>query len=173
MLEQQWNRRNTVYITAFGETKSRSEWLLDARCVISLSTLQSRTARMDSWDSYEELLTTPKTTLADQPLCFFGETKSLTAWVKDPRCGASKKLLLQRLAQGVTDESMLLAPSVRKSISIWNETKSYAEWGRDPRCAVSVDVFAYRVKSGWEPEKALTLRAVRGANQTTEKGAQK
>jgi len=36
------NRRNTVYFTAFNETKKLVEWLDDSRCVVSGSVLRGR-----------------------------------------------------------------------------------------------------------------------------------
>lgn len=43
--EQQNNRTNTVYLTAFGETKSRSAWISDSRCVVARDTLIRRLRR--------------------------------------------------------------------------------------------------------------------------------
>jgi hypothetical protein len=42
--EQSRNRRDIVRITAWGETKTRSAWLEDARCVVGLGTLRHRLA---------------------------------------------------------------------------------------------------------------------------------
>lgn len=39
------NRRDTVFLTAFGETKSRADWLDDERCVVGLGCLRSRLGR--------------------------------------------------------------------------------------------------------------------------------
>jgi hypothetical protein len=43
--EQQNNRTNTVYLTVFGETKPRSAWLNDSRCVVTRDTLNRRLQR--------------------------------------------------------------------------------------------------------------------------------
>lgn len=55
--EQANNRRTTEHITAFGETKPFSQWLLDTRCVVAYSTLSQR-IRQYGWEP-EEALTTP------------------------------------------------------------------------------------------------------------------
>lgn len=47
------NRRDTVWLTAWGETKTRAEWIEDPRCRVGLSTLRWRLAR--GW-SVEEAL---------------------------------------------------------------------------------------------------------------------
>lgn len=43
--EQTNNTRQNVLITAFGETKNRTQWLNDPRCVVSHGTLRGRLAR--------------------------------------------------------------------------------------------------------------------------------
>lgn len=40
--EQIRNRRNTLFLTAFDETKSLGEWVEDPRCTLSYRTLQAR-----------------------------------------------------------------------------------------------------------------------------------
>ncbi len=54
------NKRNTVLITAFEETKSISEWAKDSRCVISNAALRGRVKRnrrLNTWTN-EEMITT-------------------------------------------------------------------------------------------------------------------
>lgn len=45
MKEQMNNKRNTRYVTAYGETKPLSEWLEDERCELPKGTLDSRWSR--------------------------------------------------------------------------------------------------------------------------------
>ena len=52
--QQQRNRTNSVYLTAFGETKLRKEWSEDERCMVSEYTLIRRLKR--KW-SVERALT--------------------------------------------------------------------------------------------------------------------
>lgn len=40
--QQQRNKGNNVYLTAFGETKTSSEWVKDTRCLISYPSLRKR-----------------------------------------------------------------------------------------------------------------------------------
>lgn len=55
--EQQRNRTNNVYLTAFGETKLRKEWLEDKRCIVTQDTLRRRLKL--GW-LVEQALTHPK-----------------------------------------------------------------------------------------------------------------
>jgi len=54
--EQQRNRSNSSFITAFGETKLRKEWLADERCQVSQDTLRARLKR--GW-APEQAITQP------------------------------------------------------------------------------------------------------------------
>jgi hypothetical protein len=55
--EQACNKRSSVYITAFGETKTLSEWAADARCTVSASSLGARWRQ--KLLTPEEVVTTP------------------------------------------------------------------------------------------------------------------
>lgn len=57
MKEQAQNRRDNLYLTAFGETKLQCEWLRDSRCVITKKALQTRIRK---GMSVEQALTTPQ-----------------------------------------------------------------------------------------------------------------
>lgn len=54
--EQCYNRRDTLRLTAFGETKSAAQWLLDHRCVVSRATLYARIKL--GW-SHEDAIVSP------------------------------------------------------------------------------------------------------------------
>jgi len=45
MSRQKRNTRRTLYITAWGETKSRMDWIDDPRCVVTWKQLQTRLLR--------------------------------------------------------------------------------------------------------------------------------
>lgn len=55
--KQLLNKRNSFFITAFGETKTCKEWSQDSRCVVGESTLRVRLFR---GIAFEEALSTPK-----------------------------------------------------------------------------------------------------------------
>jgi hypothetical protein len=55
--EQVYNKRNTIYLTAFGETKNLEEWSKDPRCAVNKVSLGRRT-RYDGW-SDEKIITEP------------------------------------------------------------------------------------------------------------------
>jgi hypothetical protein len=51
------NRRNSVFLTAFDETKTMSEWSRDTRCVVAYHTVKQRVHKL-GWP-VERALTTP------------------------------------------------------------------------------------------------------------------
>lgn len=55
--EQSNNMCTNVLITAFGETKTRQQWVRDCRCVVSYSALKDR-MKVSGWDA-ETAITTP------------------------------------------------------------------------------------------------------------------
>lgn len=57
--KQARNRHDTMYLTAFGETKGIADWAEDPRCKVRFGTLKSRILR-PGW-SHEEAISTPKT----------------------------------------------------------------------------------------------------------------
>jgi hypothetical protein len=61
-LQNQNNKRNNYYVTAFGETKTLAEWGRDSRCMVSYDTLCQRLnqKRPTRW-SPEEAISTPST----------------------------------------------------------------------------------------------------------------
>lgn len=52
------NRRNTIWATAFGETKPLGAWMEDERCVVAYPTLHARLK--NGWDA-EKAISTPST----------------------------------------------------------------------------------------------------------------
>jgi hypothetical protein len=58
---QSRNRRNTVFLTAFGETKPLADWADDSRCVVTQEALRDRC--QEGWDT-EAALTTLSATQA-------------------------------------------------------------------------------------------------------------
>lgn len=58
-------KRNNVWIKAFEETKTLSQWSRDERCIVPLSTLASRIQK-NRWEA-ERALTTPKKLTPGRP----------------------------------------------------------------------------------------------------------
>lgn len=102
-IEQAKNKTNTLRITAFNETKSLQDWVLDSRCVVSVYTLRARIN--NNWKSEEAITTkTLKNKRNVVMVTIFGETKSCKAWSKDNRCKVSYKTLKLRIHHGVDPE---------------------------------------------------------------------
>lgn len=57
MIKQALNRRNTVLLTAFGETKTQGEWARDSRC--NVKTAAGLMARIKRGMNHEDAITTP------------------------------------------------------------------------------------------------------------------
>lgn len=55
----QRNKRNNVYLEAFGETRCVSDWVMDKRCTVSFGAIINR-LRVMSWDN-ERAISTPNT----------------------------------------------------------------------------------------------------------------
>jgi hypothetical protein len=87
--------------TAFGETKSFTDWSKDERCIVKESTLRSRVLNY-KW-SGEKALTVP--TFASMGkrgntryiITAFGESKSAGCWAKDKRCLIGEEALKARI----------------------------------------------------------------------------
>lgn len=90
----------------------------------------------------------------------FGESKSVLAWSKDPRCQVSRSRLRQRLAAGQDmEEALTGAPTRSPSFApkpAFGEEKILAEWARDPRCAVTYERLIARLAKGWDLERAMS-----------------
>lgn len=150
------NKRNTIYITAFGETKCLSDWLEDPRCVVPSFTIKSRLK--NNW-SPEDALSKPREEKLSGLLCF-GERKSAYLWSKDPRCKVKYDTLLGRLKDGMSIEDAITIKNTRKIplLLAFGEEKTQAQWVKDHRCVVKRSCLSMRLRSGWELEKALTDR---------------
>jgi len=98
-------------IRAFGVAKSPTQWSRDPRCEVCLSTLLKR-LRM-GWKA-EEAIAWPPQNRAGAGRTFitaFGETQSLSDWMRDPRCKLlSPDGLQARLGRGVPPEEAISTP---------------------------------------------------------------
>lgn len=101
---------------AFGEQKSLFDWTKDDRCVVNYSLLGKRIRQ--GWD-LEAALTTPRPPDQKQPkpisITAWGETKSPTKWIADPRCKVTIDTIYSRIrhAPTMSPEHMLGIPARR------------------------------------------------------------
>lgn len=106
--EQIDNRRCTVKLTAWGETKSLSEWGADDRCRVSTGTVWYRNSV--GWPAEKALSLMPHQTL--RTLEAFGEIRSTIAeWSRDSRCAVNYYTLKHRLTMGWELEQALTQSS--------------------------------------------------------------
>jgi hypothetical protein len=92
----------------------------------------------------------------------FGETKGLSSWSRDKRCGVKLSTLFRRLRLGWDAEYAITAPpqsaghGLSKELEAFGEKKSYSDWIRDPRCKLlSVSALIARLEHGMSPEAAI------------------
>jgi hypothetical protein len=138
-------------------------WERDERCLVTRRALRERLAA--GW-SMEQALTTPGKTVGSSngsignSLTAFGETKSVTAWSRDPRCQISRTRLRQRLASGMAPEDALSGVATRHpdfaNKTAFGESKSLVDWVRDSRCVVTYQTLILRLANGLGLEDALT-----------------
>lgn len=83
--DQNRNRTNNRLVTAFGVTKTLVEWAEDRRSAVPYKVLWERL--QDGW-SFDRALTEPMRRKGGYRMIeAFGETKSVSEWVADSRCG--------------------------------------------------------------------------------------
>lgn len=102
------NRKTSINLTAFGETKCMTAWAEDERCVVGFDRLRDRIA--EGWDGYEAITTIQKDS-KEINLTAFGETKSMTNWLKDERCIVKRDALRDRFRKGWKHEDCISVPS--------------------------------------------------------------
>jgi hypothetical protein len=171
--EQQRNMRSNKSLTAFGETKTVAAWAEDSRCVVGLPTLRGRINA--GIMSPEDALTQKANNsirFDTEILIAFGETKTVSQWVKDDRCAVGLKTLRTRIFQRNWDvEKALTQPSASDSflkLEAFGETKTVAAWAEDSRCAVSKRVFEKRIYAlGWTPELAIATPPLKKQNDNS------
>ncbi len=153
--------------TAFGETKTLSEWAEDTRCRMAPRSIGVRLRR---GTPFEEALTTPpkppKAPYKNPVYCeAFGERKTVSAWRRDPRCAVTARVLRERLRRGISAELALMEPkhiayehSRPRNVPVeaFGERWPLREWSKDPRCVVSYERLCVRIRKGFSPEVALT-----------------
>lgn len=120
---QNSNTSETVWLTAFGETKNVTDWANDSRCKVTMGGLRNRIGRdKANWPNIEEAITTPPETrgetikykLENRMIFAFGEEKSMADWLKDERCVVDERSLRKRLNKQ-WDGEKALSTHLRKS----------------------------------------------------------
>lgn len=106
--EQSRNTRQTLRVTAFGETKLVPEWLEDPRCKATVDAMYKRLE--DGWHPESAIVTPTKITPPPKMYSAFNEEKSAAEWSKDPRCKATRIAVYQRLRNGWDPESAISTP---------------------------------------------------------------
>lgn len=108
------NTRRNVIITAWGETKTATEWANDKRCNVNSRTLLGR-FKKGRWKP-EEAITTPsngnkkafsRIISTVRYITAWGETKGLMDWVEDERCNVGYSGLKIRLNKGWIPEDAI------------------------------------------------------------------
>lgn len=159
--------KRTAY-TAFGETKSLAAWVRDVRCVVAEATVFERLAR--GWTPVDAITTLPLPPPHGMALTAEGETRTMSAWLADPRCRVTRKALNLRLAKGWTvTEALLTPPGARRGhqLTAFGITQSLQAWARDLRCVVSSATLSARLTAGWPMEDALTTAPFQRLPQLT------
>lgn len=91
-------------ITAWGETKHMADWRKDSRCKIGINALRDRIK--NGWDA-EKAMTEIVVRKRDVMITAFGETKSMTNWLKDERCVVKIDAFRTKLRDGWKPEDAM------------------------------------------------------------------
>lgn len=152
--------RSSLQVTAFGETKSLSDWSRDERCKVQYITLRQRVQA--HWDPEEAITQPPKDTgRAGSAITIeiFDEEKTPSAWAQDPRAEVGEMTIRNRYREGVRGTDLLKRRGrVRNMITAFGETKSISDWMRDSRTNVTQLTVMKRLRKGIPAEAALTER---------------
>lgn len=103
---QRRNMDSFNLITAFGESKCITDWAEDERCKVTFKCLYNRLNQYKlDWPDIEKAITTPNkirgvnivNRAENKMITAFGETKSISDWIKDERCYLDEKTIRSRL----------------------------------------------------------------------------
>lgn len=156
------NTRMNVFVTAWGETKTLSQWRDDPRC--NIEDTHTIVRRIRQGMTAEDAIS--KSSYFDQctKIKAFGEVKTVAEWTRDPRCTIPYSALLFRLNAGWPEEESITRPSGDKKgrqrnsqlLTAFGETKTYPGWTKDPRCVVKESCLRMRIHEyGYSPEQAI------------------
>ncbi len=92
----------------------------------------------------------------------FGETKTIRAWARDPRCAVSEDTLRRRVVDlAWPAQAALTTPVDRhrtgsgRRLAAFGQWRTIAQWVADPRCVVAEMTLRLRLLRGWDLERAL------------------
>lgn len=93
-------------VEAFGEEKTRQQWIEDSRCKVKYFVL---TKRLKSGWSPETAISKPNFygSKRTREITAWEETKTITAWVRDSRCLVSRNTVVNRIAEGLSPEQAM------------------------------------------------------------------
>ena len=115
MKEQNNNRRCSIILTAWGETKPAAEWLKDPRCKFAGTSVHRRLKKgIPPEIALTQKLPKDRSGCRTKTLTAFGETKTLHDWAVDTRCLVELKTLRNRLRREWapwTDEEIITTPA--------------------------------------------------------------
>lgn len=112
------NTRRNINVTAFGETKTATEWSRDRRCKVASRTVLDR-IKNGKWDSENAITALPNARKTEfsrsistvRLITAWGESKSQIEWSEDKRCKVGYSGLKIRLKKGWTPEKAISTPS--------------------------------------------------------------
>jgi hypothetical protein len=109
------NRTNNRIVTWKGVSKTLADWADDPRSQVPYKVLWERLE--DGWEFEKALMTPMRRKGGYRVITAFGESKSLTEWVEDPRCEVdSVKTLWKRINDGWPPERALTRPMRRRGV---------------------------------------------------------
>lgn len=162
------NRRNTVRVTAFGETKTVSQWTRDSRCVVNRNILDGRIKngvvpevaitvkklpqRKKKRKTYRRTFIVFDRPLIGKRYLAFGQSKTIKEWSQDSRCAVTYEQLRKRFERDKkhTYEELIATPCRKRSDSL-----PISQLSQDSQCVVSYDCLLTRLRKGMPLEKAL------------------
>lgn len=166
-------------LTAWGETKSRRQWVKDGRCPHKNSLLLKDRLR-HGW-SPEDAISIPKDVggrdIRSDKYTAWGETKSIRQWLEDKRCKCHSEFALYARfhsnywtpEQAITtpvpepeERAKLIGEKKANKYECWGEEKTLNEWVKDKRCKATRSALYQRLVKGIDIEVALTTPSYKG-----------
>ena len=157
-IEGRMGATTEMKVTAFGVTKTISEWEMDSRAAVYGELI---VRRIEGGMTPERAISTPTVEMERGPTRYmaWGERKTLRDWADDPRCRTSYANLKGRISDGWDVIPALETPTLQRQprpVTAWDETKSLRAWSLDERAGASYSVIQKRLEEGWEPERAIS-----------------